>query len=95
VPARVGIIPSEATTLTLDEAVALALENNADIAVARLDTDIADYTTAAARGAFDPAVFSEPAHRRPDRRQYQRQLSRRVRPVDGWAPGARVPDRTG
>ena len=59
VPARIGIDSSQVTTLTLDDAVKLALEHNADIAIARLDTDVADYTTAAARGAFDPSVFSE------------------------------------
>jgi HAE1 family hydrophobic/amphiphilic exporter-1 len=59
VPARVGISAAEAESLTLDEAVALALENNAEIAVARLETDVADYNTAAARGGFDPSVFSE------------------------------------
>ena len=58
-PARVGIDAGEATNLTLDDAVKLALEHNADIAIARLETDAADYTTAAARGAFDPSVFSE------------------------------------
>jgi HAE1 family hydrophobic/amphiphilic exporter-1 len=59
VPARVGIDSDEAILLTVDDAVKLALEHNADIAIARLDADVADYTTAAARGVFDPSAFSE------------------------------------
>ena len=56
---RVGITSAAAVDLTLDEAVNLALKNNADIAVARLGTDAAEYRTIAARGAFDAVVFAD------------------------------------
>ena len=51
VPARVGVTASASMDLSLDEAVTLALKNNADIAVARLGAEAADYRTFAARGA--------------------------------------------
>ncbi len=59
VPARVGITPGAAVELSLDDAVRLALENNAEIAIARLGAEAADYATVAARGAFDAKVFAE------------------------------------
>jgi HAE1 family hydrophobic/amphiphilic exporter-1 len=59
VPARVGVSGADATALTLDEAIAMALKNNTEIAVARLGTDAADYATFAARGAFDAVVFAD------------------------------------
>jgi HAE1 family hydrophobic/amphiphilic exporter-1 len=58
VPARVGVTASTPAELSLNDAVGLALKNNADIAVARLGTDAADYRTVAARGAFDATVFA-------------------------------------
>jgi HAE1 family hydrophobic/amphiphilic exporter-1 len=57
-PARVGVEGAPSTALTLDDAIALALKDNADIAIARLGTDAADYATIAARGAFDAQVFA-------------------------------------
>jgi HAE1 family hydrophobic/amphiphilic exporter-1 len=64
VPARVGITASEPAALTLQEAVALALEHNADIAVARLEADVSDYQIGAARGAYDVGVFAQSSFER-------------------------------
>jgi HAE1 family hydrophobic/amphiphilic exporter-1 len=58
VPPRVGIDAAQAEALTLQQVVELALKNNTAIAVARLQNDVADYGSVAARGAYDPAVFS-------------------------------------
>ncbi|MGE3403902.1 MAG: TolC family protein [Vicinamibacterales bacterium] len=57
-PRRIGVSgPPE--SLSLSEAIALALENNPAITIARLETEIAEYATAGARGAHDPALVSE------------------------------------
>lgn len=52
-------IPTSGTLrLTVDDAVKLALENNADLKADRLDPQIGDTRVAAAAGAFKPAVNS-------------------------------------
>lgn len=51
VPLRVGVFGEE--ELTLQDAIALALENNLDLELTRLDQDSAFYNLAAAKGAFD------------------------------------------
>jgi hydrophobic/amphiphilic exporter-1 (mainly G- bacteria), HAE1 family len=56
---RVGITSAATADLTLEDAVSLALKNNAEIAVARLGADAAEYRTIAARGAFDAVVFAD------------------------------------
>ena len=58
-PARVGVTPGAVRELTLDDAVRLAIENNTEIAIARLGADAAEYATFAARGAFDAVVFAD------------------------------------
>lgn len=50
--------PAAPMSLTVDEAVRLALQNNVDLAAARLDPQIADTRVAAAMGLFKPAVGS-------------------------------------
>jgi outer membrane protein TolC len=44
--------------LSLDEAVQRALENNADLAVARYNPDLSEQNVVGALGAFDPIVYS-------------------------------------
>ena len=51
---RVGVNMSEQRPLSLREAIALALENNRDIAVARQNVRIAEFDLAGARGVYDP-----------------------------------------
>ena len=58
VPPRVGVSASAPAELSLGNAVGLALANNADIAVARLGADAADFRTVAARGVFDATLFA-------------------------------------
>ena len=56
---RVGVAPSEAQPLTLNEAIRLALENNNDIQASRIDVEKAEHNLTASRGAYDPLLFSE------------------------------------
>ncbi|HEY8550466.1 MAG TPA: TolC family protein, partial [Vicinamibacterales bacterium] len=58
-PAAAPIAPStEVLPLTLDEAVALALERNLDIAVERLNPQTFDLTIASLRASYRPTVTS-------------------------------------
>lgn len=50
--------PTVPTSLTVDEAVQMALQNNVDLAAARLDPQIGDMRVAAAKGLFTPAIGS-------------------------------------
>lgn len=56
---RVGVNPSDAKPLTLNEAIRLALENNNDIQASRIDVEKAEHNLTASRGAYDPLLFSE------------------------------------
>ena len=56
---RVGVTPSDAQPLTLNEAIRLALENNNDIQASRIDVEKAEHNLTASRGAYDPLLFSE------------------------------------
>lgn len=56
---RVGVNPSDAQPLTLNEAIRLALENNNDIQASRIDVEKAEHNLTASRGAYDPTLFSE------------------------------------
>lgn len=62
--ARVGIVGGNARHLTVREAIALALENNRDIEIERLNTQMSDFDLRGARGAFDPVVASRVAYGR-------------------------------
>jgi HAE1 family hydrophobic/amphiphilic exporter-1 len=53
---RVGVDLDRQRPLTLREALALALENNKDIEVARQNVKIAEFDLTAARGVYDPRV---------------------------------------
>ncbi|MGH9836425.1 MAG: TolC family protein [Blastocatellia bacterium] len=53
---RVGVKPSNRVTLTLQEAVAMALENNRDIEIERLNVQMNEFDLKAARGVYDPTL---------------------------------------
>ncbi|HEX8189132.1 MAG TPA: TolC family protein [Pyrinomonadaceae bacterium] len=56
---RVGVDAGEPLTLTLEEAVRLALENNNDIEATRIDVTVSEHELAAARGAYDLRLNTE------------------------------------
>jgi HAE1 family hydrophobic/amphiphilic exporter-1 len=56
---RVGVDNSKQLPLTLQDAIALALENNNDIDAAKNDVQIAEFNLRGARGVYDPVVTSE------------------------------------
>jgi outer membrane protein TolC len=57
-PAPAAAPAGETLQLTLDEAVKRALENNADLAVARYNPELSQQSVLGAQGAFDPVVYS-------------------------------------
>jgi HAE1 family hydrophobic/amphiphilic exporter-1 len=73
---RVGISGTETVSLTLNEAIRRALENNNDIEVARNDVRLAEQQLYALRGIYDP-VFT-----------YTPQINNSVRPVVNIFGGA-------
>src|SRR5256714_1177451 len=73
---RVGVISGDTLSLTLNEAIRRALENNNDIEMARADVRIAESQLTALRGVFDP-VFN-----------YTPELNNSVRPVVNIFGGA-------
>ena len=58
-PIRIGIGPAH-RTLTLDQAIEMAMGNNLDIAIERTNVDSANQAIQAARGAFDPVLAWKP-----------------------------------
>ncbi|MBV9927322.1 MAG: TolC family protein [Acidobacteria bacterium] len=56
---RVGVEAGEPLSLTLEEAIRLALENNNDIEATRLDVAVSEHELTAARGAYDLRFSSE------------------------------------
>jgi len=56
---RVGVDNANQLSLTLREAIALALKNNNDIDTSRIDVQIAEYNLKAARSIFDPLFTSD------------------------------------
>jgi HAE1 family hydrophobic/amphiphilic exporter-1 len=56
---RVGVDGGEPLTLTLADAVRMALENNNDIEATRIDVGVAEHELTAARGAYDLRLTSE------------------------------------
>ncbi|MGH9855918.1 MAG: efflux RND transporter permease subunit, partial [Blastocatellia bacterium] len=55
---RVGVDIRDHMKLTLEEAIMLALDNNNDIDISRIDTIFAEYDLKAARGVYDPVFNS-------------------------------------
>jgi HAE1 family hydrophobic/amphiphilic exporter-1 len=56
---RIGVDMSEQAALSLNDAIALALQNNNDIDGSRIDVQVAEYNLTAARGVYDPVFSSE------------------------------------
>ena len=73
---RVGILGTETLSLTLNEAIRRALENNNDIEIARADVRLAEQTLNALYGVYDP-VFT-----------YTPEYNNSVRPVTTSIAGA-------
>ncbi len=63
---RVGVNMDRQRPLTLRDALALALENNKDIEVARHNVKIAEFDLTAARGVYDPRLSSSSYYERID-----------------------------
>lgn len=55
---RAGVQADKQTLLTLREAVTLALENNREIEIERLNTQLSEQDVRAAKGFYDPALSS-------------------------------------
>jgi outer membrane protein TolC len=58
-PVRIGIGPAR-RSLTLNQAIELAMGNNLDIAIERTNVDSATEAIESARGAFDPVLQWKP-----------------------------------
>ena len=56
---RVGVDMMNQLSLTLEEAIELALQNNNDIDASRDDVRIAEFNLRGARGVYDPVIASE------------------------------------
>ncbi len=56
---RVGVDAQNQTPLTLNEAIALALQNNNDIDASRIDVQLAEFNLTTARSVYDPLLSSE------------------------------------
>lgn len=56
---RVGVDMLEQAALSLNDAIALALQNNNDIDASRIDVQVAEFNLTAARGVYDPVFSSE------------------------------------
>ncbi|HEV2665481.1 MAG TPA: TolC family protein, partial [Blastocatellia bacterium] len=54
--ARVGVNPSKRVTLTLRDAMTMALENNRDIEVERLNVQMNEFDLRASQGVYDPTL---------------------------------------
>ena len=56
---RVGVDLSQSRRLTLREAITMALENNRDIEVERLNVQLNEFDLRAAQGIYDPSLADE------------------------------------
>jgi outer membrane protein TolC len=61
---RVGVDLTDQKSLTLNEAISLALENNKDIEVTRKNVRIAEFDLRAARGAYEPRFSGQTYYER-------------------------------
>jgi HAE1 family hydrophobic/amphiphilic exporter-1 len=61
---RIGVDMDRQRPLTIREALALALENNKDIEVARQNVKLAEFDLTAARGVYDPRLSSSSYYER-------------------------------
>jgi HAE1 family hydrophobic/amphiphilic exporter-1 len=55
---RVGVNPAKRLSLTLRDAMLMALENNRDIEVERLNVQMNEYDLRAAQGVYDPSLLA-------------------------------------
>jgi HAE1 family hydrophobic/amphiphilic exporter-1 len=60
--ARVGVLGADGISLTLNEAIRRALENNNEIEIARADVRLAEQTLIALNGVFDPVFTYTPEY---------------------------------
>lgn len=58
-PSRIGVNAADPLSLTLTDAIDMALRNNNDIDVSRNDSRISDFNLKAAKGIYDPFVSSQ------------------------------------
>ncbi len=58
-PERVGVNVSDQMSISLEDAIRLALENNNDIDASRNDVQIAEFNLRGAQGVYDPVIGSE------------------------------------
>ncbi len=56
---RVGVNNADQLSLTVDDAIRLALENNNDIDISRQDKQVEEFRLRGARGVFDPFVAAQ------------------------------------
>ena len=56
---RIGVQTGDQLSLTLDQAVEMALKNNNDIDISRNDVKISEFGVMGARGVYDPLINSE------------------------------------
>lgn len=56
---RVGVDAANQLSMTLEEAITLALQNNNDIDTSKVNVQIAEFNLKAARGVYDPEISSE------------------------------------
>jgi HAE1 family hydrophobic/amphiphilic exporter-1 len=56
---RVGVDVANQLSMTLQEAIMLALQNNNDIDSSKIDVQIAEFNLRGARGVYDPVIDSE------------------------------------
>ncbi len=61
---RVGVDQTNQLSLTLEDAIALALQNNNDIDNSKIDVQIAEYNLKAAQGVYDPVFSTESFYQR-------------------------------
>jgi HAE1 family hydrophobic/amphiphilic exporter-1 len=73
---RIGVVSGDTLTLSLNEAIRRALENNNEIEVARADVRLAEQSLIALRGVYDP-VFT-----------YSPEINNSIRPVTNIFGGA-------
>ncbi|HKG21052.1 MAG TPA: TolC family protein, partial [Blastocatellia bacterium] len=61
---RVGVDVADQVSITLDEAIALALANNKEISASRIDVDIARFDVDSSRGVYDPRLEGDVDYRK-------------------------------
>ena len=60
--ARAELPPMEETTMSLDDVLRIALENNLDLVAARLNPEISNQSVQSEMGAFDPTLTASSSH---------------------------------